>query len=152
MSTPKRIQRERTKGWRMPEGAVYVGRGSKWGNPFALKSPSGLVRVPAAEHEGKPWEHEGRISAHGMRHDFFHADDRVTRHEVRHMTAAESVECYRALLHGDGRWPLDWGHNGGYYPHIKNVHEIAGLDLACWCPLDQPCHADVLLELANGGA
>lgn len=21
--------------------------------------------------------------------------------------------------------------------------------LACWCPLDSPCHADVLLELAN---
>lgn len=33
MSTPKRIQRKRTKGWRMPEGAVYVGRPSKWGNP-----------------------------------------------------------------------------------------------------------------------
>lgn len=29
------------------------------------------------------------------------------------------------------------------------VHELAGLDLACWCPLDQPCHADVLLRLAN---
>ncbi|SII07108.1 Uncharacterised protein [Mycobacteroides abscessus subsp. abscessus] len=28
--------------------------------------------------------------------------------------------------------------------------ELAGHDLACWCPLDQPCHADVLLELANG--
>jgi hypothetical protein len=27
--------------------------------------------------------------------------------------------------------------------------ELAGKDLACWCPLDQPCHADVLLELAN---
>lgn len=27
--------------------------------------------------------------------------------------------------------------------------ELAGRDLACWCPLDQPCHADVLLELAN---
>ena len=27
-----------------------------------------------------------------------------------------------------------------------------GHDLACWCPLDQPCHADVLLELANGEA
>jgi len=24
-------------------------------------------------------------------------------------------------------------------------------DLACWCRLDQPCHADVLLELANNG-
>jgi hypothetical protein len=27
--------------------------------------------------------------------------------------------------------------------------ELASYDLACWCPLDQPCHADVLLELAN---
>jgi hypothetical protein len=26
---------------------------------------------------------------------------------------------------------------------------LAGADLACWCPLDQPCHADVLLEIAN---
>ena len=28
--------------------------------------------------------------------------------------------------------------------------ELGGRDLACWCPLDEPCHADVLLELANG--
>lgn len=28
---------------------------------------------------------------------------------------------------------------------------LAGRDLACWCPLDQPCHADVLLEIAHGG-
>ncbi|TWS23191.1 DUF4326 domain-containing protein [Tsukamurella sputi] len=28
--------------------------------------------------------------------------------------------------------------------------ELAGRNLMCWCPLDQPCHADVLLELANG--
>lgn len=27
--------------------------------------------------------------------------------------------------------------------------ELAGQDLACWCPLDQPCHADVLLAVAN---
>ena len=27
--------------------------------------------------------------------------------------------------------------------------ELAGHDLCCVCPLDQPCHADVLLELAN---
>lgn len=30
---PRRIQRKRTRGWRMPPGAVYVGRPSKWGNP-----------------------------------------------------------------------------------------------------------------------
>lgn len=27
---------------------------------------------------------------------------------------------------------------------------LAGKNLMCWCPLDQPCHADVLLEIANG--
>jgi len=27
--------------------------------------------------------------------------------------------------------------------------ELRGQDLACWCPLDEPCHADVLLEIAN---
>ena len=28
-------------------------------------------------------------------------------------------------------------------------HDLCGADLACWCPLDEPCHADVLLEIAN---
>jgi hypothetical protein len=27
--------------------------------------------------------------------------------------------------------------------------DLAGRDLACWCKPDQPCHADVLLELVN---
>ena len=31
---PRRFQRKRTEGWRMPEGAVYVGRPTKWGNQF----------------------------------------------------------------------------------------------------------------------
>jgi hypothetical protein len=26
---------------------------------------------------------------------------------------------------------------------------LKGKDLACWCSLDAPCHADVLLEIAN---
>lgn len=30
-----------------------------------------------------------------------------------------------------------------------NIPDLRGKNLACWCPLDQPCHADVLLELAN---
>jgi hypothetical protein len=29
--------------------------------------------------------------------------------------------------------------------------ELAGKDLACWCPADEPCHADVLLEIVSGG-
>jgi len=27
--------------------------------------------------------------------------------------------------------------------------ELAGKNLMCWCPEDQPCHADTLLEIAN---
>lgn len=33
---PKRIQRKRTGGWRIPGGTVYVGRPSKWGNPIKI--------------------------------------------------------------------------------------------------------------------
>lgn len=32
---------------------------------------------------------------------------------------------------------------------MDRVKELRGKNLACWCSLDQPCHADVLLELAN---
>jgi hypothetical protein len=30
--------------------------------------------------------------------------------------------------------------------------ELRGKQLACWCPLDRECHADVLIEIANGGS
>lgn len=29
------------------------------------------------------------------------------------------------------------------------VHDLAGRDLACWCLLDMPCQADILLKMAN---
>ena len=29
------------------------------------------------------------------------------------------------------------------------LEPLRGKDLACWCSLDQPCHADVLLELCR---
>jgi hypothetical protein len=34
-------------------------------------------------------------------------------------------------------------------PARKMLRRIRGFDLACWCPLNQPCHADILLEIAN---
>ena len=34
-------------------------------------------------------------------------------------------------------------------PLYLDLPELTGHDLMCFCPLDQPCHADVLLELAN---
>lgn len=57
------------------------------------------------------------------------------------MTAEEAVAAYRALVTQDSP---EWK---SFRKDVR--HYLGGLDLACWCPLDQPCHADVLLELAN---
>jgi hypothetical protein len=109
---PERIQRKRTKGWKMPEGAVYVGRPSRWGNPYSVCD--GCTPEQAVE------QYRDLIG-------------RVSRNPTE-----------PALLHdGLGVWDRD------IYANIRK--HLAGRDLACWCPLDQPCHADVLLEIANGG-
>jgi len=49
---PKRIQMKRTAGWRKPAGVVYVGRPTKWGNPWIVggKAP-GALDAPAAKAE-----------------------------------------------------------------------------------------------------
>ena len=75
----------------MPAEAVYVGRPSRWGNPFN-------------------WQEMG---------------------------AAEAVSRFRAYIQTQ--------------PQLlqEATQALAGRPLACWCPLGQPCHADVLLELVN---
>lgn len=35
--TPRRIKRERTRGWRLPENTMIVSRPSRFGNPFTIK-------------------------------------------------------------------------------------------------------------------
>ncbi|NKS56183.1 DUF4326 domain-containing protein [Rhodococcus hoagii] len=150
---PKRIQRQRTKGWRMPDGAVYVGRGSRYGNPFTLGGPNGLACVPGAV-TGADWEYEDRISTAGMRHDFFHGGGRVTPCEVRNLSRTEAVSLYREVLTKDvvhirdPRW-IRVGPRDNPVTIEGLRRELAGRDLACWCPLSSPCHADILLELAN---
>lgn len=62
MPKPVRIQRKRTKGWQMPENTVYVGRGSKWGNPFkvgaTIESPYGhFVKVEDNKHALQLFNH-----------------------------------------------------------------------------------------------
>jgi len=152
--SPARVQRKRIKGWRMPEGAVYVGRGSKWGNPYRIGDAQ--LRFPRQDGT-ESWQFEGRLHKRsGEKHAFHHGDFtvnargdkvyRITWHEVRDATREECVAMFREEVTGE----LDMLE----YRHKSRVDEIraalAGKDLACWCPLDQPCHADVLLELANG--
>lgn len=87
---PRRIQRKQVKGWRKPADAVYVGRSTKWGNPF-----------------------------HGA------------------FEPKRAVELYKA------------SHSLNHLRETGQIEKLRGKDLICWCPLDQPCHADVLLRLAN---
>jgi hypothetical protein len=118
---PRRIQRKRTRGWRMPFGAIYVGRPSKWGNTHKL------VQEDFPEYPGEPrrWcviSPEGnRVSEWG--------------------TKAEAAETAVDLFRGDIDLALKYNPD-----HLEPLRDS---DLVCWCPLDQPCHADVLLELAN---
>ncbi|MFD7416824.1 DUF4326 domain-containing protein [Kitasatospora purpeofusca] len=112
---PTRHQRRRTAGWRAPAGAVYVGRGTMWGNPWpVVRQADGDYGVPPVELGG-PWP------------TFTHETDART----------EALRLYRGWL--------------AERPEMASLarRKLAGRDLMCWCPTDQPCHADVLLELAN---
>jgi hypothetical protein len=99
MTKPVRLTLSRRRGFnleRLSEAtnglpAVYVGRPSKWGNPYIV----------------------GR------------------------MTPKEAVAGYR------DQW-LPYRMSRGLAPL-----ELRGKNLACFCKPGEPCHADVLLELAN---
>lgn len=122
MTAPRRIQRKRAKGWRMPKGAVYVGRPGRWANNF------------------EPWKLSVRPGGSNL--------------PVRPTSQAQCVRLYRQRLAGDAALAA------------AARAELAGRDLACWCALCpkhakgkpageacracEPCHADVLLEIANG--
>jgi hypothetical protein len=94
---PKRIQRKRTKGWKMPPDTIYVGRNSNYGN----------------------WHIVGENG-----------------------TASECVEKYENDI-------AEFRRLGGENEYQEWIGRLRGKNLACWCPLDEPCHADILLRLAN---
>lgn len=103
---PVRIQRKRTKGWRLPDNTVIVTRGTKWGNPFIVSPKARPGARSGAEYICVP-------------------------------TVEEAVLTYREFCKQKPEIAL------------AAQKELRGKNLACFCRLDQPCHADVLLELAN---
>lgn len=112
----KRIQRKRTKGSKMPKGAVYVGRPTKWGNPFAIGKAVPNVTC-------------GIFTAN-----------------VRATTRDEAVQGYERWL--SGQWVIE----NREPPSAESIRAaLADRDLCCFCPLDRPCHADVLLAIAAEG-
>lgn len=115
---PVRIQRKRTKGWRMPPNTVSVTRPGRLGNPLSIANAieAGFARDKA---EAQPFV----------------------------------VECFREwlLYENVGReWWSGPESDKARATILAELPKIRGKNLACFCALDQPCHADVLLELANG--
>jgi hypothetical protein len=87
--------------------------------------PEGAVKVDRTTRWGNPFDH-------------------------RDVGRAEAVRRYAAWLDGEG--PDVRGDAGGRrYSRSERLAELpalAGRTLACWCPLDGPCHADVLAAWA----
>lgn len=64
-------------------------------------------------------------------------------------TAADAVRDYRRWIERD---PAVRNAESafGAPPTVERIRtELRGRNLACWCPPGSPCHADVLLEIAN---
>lgn len=132
MTAPKRIQLRRTKGWRKPAGAVVVARPAVWGNPFRV--------FGANEHLYCDASHRRTILTPWVIWDHVQGD----RDEPA--TPALAVKMYRRWLMGE------FASNPVVRPagNLRDrLPELRGKDLCCYCKLGHPCHADVLLEMAN---
>lgn len=119
---PSRIQRRRTKGWRAPEHAVYVGRPTRFRNPFRLvEAPHGGFVVVFSGNGAGAGTFATKVDARRYATDAF-------RVWINQPEQADQLRLFRALLHG--RNLMCW----------------------CPLPADgEPdhCHATVLLRLAN---
>lgn len=120
-----RIQRSRAAGWRMPEGARYVGRPTAFGNPWRLvpaDADAGGPIVDLTYDVGLP----PYVAAPPDR--YYEADGRwwsIARYFSHLRRNPELVARARAELTSD-----------------------AGVTaLACWCPLEVKCHADALISV-----
>ena len=117
---PIRVQLSRAKGWRMPPNTVSVARPTIWGNP----------------HYVSRWRDAETCVA------LF----RDTVRGVWNPTTSDHLpDAWRKGAYDEHqRWLAKFGGHP-----LRDLHFLRGKNLACWCALDQPCHADVLLELAN---
>lgn len=61
-----------------------------------------------------------------------------------------TVQTTRAFAVMAFSWLIEEHDGGGIYPNRATIRaELHGRHLACWCPLGEPCHCDVLLVVAN---
>ena len=127
MTQPIRVQRKRTKGFKLPENTVCVTRGTKWGNPF--KVIDGFIVFPTNKTSYFPL------------------------YRIKNEDNANSILAtwYDMLINGERKF------DGIILPewivfspiNKKDIKELKGKNLACFCKITDVCHADILLILAN---
>lgn len=122
MGVPIRIQLSRKKGWRMPENTVHVGRPTRWGNPYDVRR-YGLDLSLAMF----------RNTAQGI-------------WDCKLIPANAHQLSWIEWMYEDHQ---KWCKRIGQHPIEAMWQDLTGKNLACWCALDKPCHADILIELAN---
>ncbi len=108
----------------MPPNTVYVGRPSQFANPYPIR---GWI----SRDDEDLWPHVARLIPGGPQ--MFGIPFR----QVRVASAEMAVQAYFDYIIERPSLTL---------AAIDTLH---GKDLACWCRLENPCHADVLLELAS---
>lgn len=134
-NTIRRIQRKRVKGWKMPPNTVYVGRGSKLGNPFRV------VQYSDGKWAVKCDDDENQVA-------ILTAICRAA-YDTKQDAQYHSVECFK--------WWFDPFEPGGSFVALaiseENINlakkHLVNKNLACWCAPGEPCHADFLIEIAN---
>lgn len=109
----------------MPEDTIYVGRGSKFGNPLKLVGENEIY-INAS--------HRREILSPWVWHDFGDIFDVLI--------------LYKDFLNGCQFFNKDLQYWSDYFSKI-DLTELKGKNLACWCPIDKPCHADILLDYVN---
>jgi hypothetical protein len=103
---PARIQRLRTKGWRKPEGALFVGRGSGWGNSWRIGS-TGWTVLPGGWIDRRPHPPLTREQAIASFRNSRSHDIEFLRH-IREQLAGKTLMCWCRLdvpCHAD--WLLE---------------------------------------------
>lgn len=122
----------------MPEGAVYVGRPTMFGNPFQAYKCKCCGYWDVRDDNNVTY----LVDHAYVRQPHVRADRQTWT--TKTCAVREAVRLYNDELTYWVGGRMEWA------PGFREaVAALAGHDLACWCPLDQPCHADILLELAN---
>ena len=83
MHKPKRIQRSRAKGWKMPANAIYVGRPTVWGNPYVVGSKLMNGETLTAGKAVEMYEQ--------------HLADNFSERDIRHCLHDKDLACWCAL-------------------------------------------------------